>query len=105
MLIGFIIWSVVALLFLGIGVSSWKSKEAVGFFTFAKPSIVSDISRYNHSVAILWIVFAIIFEILGIPVLFIEQNSPVFMVVILGVVALLIGTIIAYIRIETKYKA
>jgi hypothetical protein len=37
--------------------------------------------------------------------LFIEQNSPVFMVVILGVVALLIGTIIAYIRIETKYKA
>lgn len=36
MVIAFIIWSIVAALFLGIGISCRKSNEAVGFFTFVK---------------------------------------------------------------------
>lgn len=50
------------------------------------------------------IVFAVVFEILGIPILFFEQNSPVFLVVVLGVVVLLIGIIIAYFKVEAKYR-
>ncbi len=105
MIMAFIIWSIVAVLFLGIGISGRKSKEAVGFFTFVKPPVVTDVSKYNHSVSIFWIVVAVIFEIIGIPFLFLEQNSPMFIPVIFGAVALIIGMIIVYLRIEKKYKA
>jgi len=105
MIIAFIIWSIVAALFLGIGISGRKSKEAVGFFTFVKPPVVSDVDKYNHSVSMLWIIVAVIFEIIGMPLLFSEQNSPVFILVIFGIVALVIGMIIVYLRIEAKYKA
>lgn len=105
MIITFIIWSIVAVLFLEIGISAGKSKEAVGFFTFVKPPVVTDIIKYNRSVSMLWVIAAIIFEILGIPLLFSEQNSPVFIFVILGVMALVVGMMIAYFRIQTKYQS
>ncbi len=105
MIIAFIIWSIVAVLFLGIGISGRKSEEAVGFFTFVKPPVVTDVNKYNRSVSMLWIIAAVILEVTGIPLLFSEQNSPVFVPVIFGVVALIIGMMIAYLRIETKYKA
>ncbi len=105
MLIAFIIWSIVAVLFLGIGIGGRKSKKAVGFFTFVRPPKVTDVNKYNHSVSVLWIIVAVIFEIMGVPFLFLEQNSPMFVIVILGVAALLIGMMIAYLKIEAKYKA
>lgn len=37
MVVGFIIWSIVAIIFMIIGISAWKSKQEVGFFTFSKP--------------------------------------------------------------------
>lgn len=92
MVIGFIIWSIVALIFLGIGISTYRAKDAVGFFTGVKPPVVKDVKRYNKSVSIIWFVFAEIFEILGIPLLFLKQNSPFFLVSILGVVVLIIVT-------------
>jgi len=103
MIIAFIIWSLVAVLFFGIGISARKSKEAVGFFTFVKPPVVTDIIRYNRSVSMLWGIVSIILEILGIPFLFSEQNSPMFIATILGTVFLVIGMMIAYFRIQTKY--
>ena len=105
MIIAFVIWSIVAALFLAIGIGIRKSKNAVGFFTGVKPPEVKDIKRYNHAVSKLWIVVAVILEIMGIPFLFIEQNTPVFIFLILGVVALVIGMAFVYIKIESKYKA
>lgn len=104
MIIAFVIWSVAALLFFGISISVRKSKEAVGFFTFAKPPEVTDVRRYNHSVSMLWIVAAVIFEIIGIPFLFIEQNSPMFIFEILGVIVWAIGIMLGYLKIEAKYR-
>ncbi len=104
MIIAFIIWSIAAVLFLGIGVSARKSKEAVGFFTFAKPSVVTDVNKYNHSVSMLWIIAALILEILGVPFLFSEQNSPVFIPVVFGVFALVIGMMAVYLKIQAKYE-
>lgn len=103
-MVGFILWSIVALLFLGIGISSRKANEAVGFFTFVKPPIVEDVKRYNNAVAILWFVVTMIWELMGIPFLFLKQNSPIFLFIIFGVVILLIAMMIAYTRIEAKYK-
>lgn len=104
MIIGFVIWSIVAVLFLGIGLWSRKSEKAVGFFSNTKPPEVTDIAKYNKAVSIIWFVFAIILELLGLPLLFLKQNSPLFLVVVLGTVFLVIGIIIAYIRIEGKYR-
>ena len=103
-MIGFIIWSLVAALFAGIGLSAWKSDETVGFFTLAKPPVIRDAKAYNHAVSILWMVSAVLLEMIGIPLLFLEQNSPMFIPIIFAVVVLLIGMMIAYLRLEAKYK-
>ena len=62
MIIAFIIWSIVAAVFFGIGISCRRSSEAVGFFTFVKPPIVDDIRHYNNAVSVLWFVAASVFE-------------------------------------------
>lgn len=104
MIIGFIIWSMVAIIFLGIGISCHKSQEAVGFFTFVKPPTVENIEHYNHAVSLLWFVSAILLEMIGIPILFLKQNSPLFIPVIFAVIILVIGMMVAFYRIEAKYR-
>lgn len=104
MIIGFVIWSIVAVLFLEIGISCRKSKEATGFFTFVKPPAVKDVEQYNRSVSTLWFVMAAVFEIIGIPFLFLEQNSPYFLLVVFAVMILVIGMMAAYLRIESKCR-
>ncbi|MCM1045051.1 MAG: hypothetical protein NC417_06050 [Candidatus Gastranaerophilales bacterium] len=104
MIIGFIFWSIIAALFLGIGISGLKSKEAVGFFTFVKAPIVNDVKKYNHTVSMLWFAGAVLLEMMGIPLLFFEQNSPIFLLVVLGVIALVIGMMVGYMIVEKKYS-
>ena len=65
MIIGFVIWSLVSLLFFGVGFSSWKAKEPVGFFTGVKPAQMKDVTAYNRAVAKIWFVFAGLLEIVG----------------------------------------
>ena len=52
MLIGFIIWSSITLLLLGIGIWAWNSGTPVSFFSGVKPPEVKDVRKYNHSVAV-----------------------------------------------------
>lgn len=104
MIIAFFIWSIVAAIFLGIGISCRKSSEAVGFFTFVKPPVVDDIRHYNNAVSVLWIVAAVVLEMMGVPFLFLEQNSPVFILIIFAVILLIIVMILTNIKIEEKYK-
>ena len=103
-IIGFAIWSIVSIIILCIGISAWNSKEPVGFFTGVKPPEVKDIRKYNHSVALLWIAYALLIEILGIPLLFLEQNSAGFIPIIFGVVIITIGLIVAYLKIERGHR-
>lgn len=104
MVIAFIICSIVAAIFLGIGISCRKSNEAVGFFTFVKPPTVEDVEHYNNEVSVLWFVAAGVLEIIGIPLLFLKQNSPLAIPVIFAVVILIIVMMVVYIKIEAKYK-
>lgn len=104
MIIGFVIWSIVAAIFLAIGISCRKSHGAVGFFNFVKPPTVVNVEQYNRAVSTLWFVVAIVFEIVGIPLLFLKQNSPYFVLLVPVVFILVIGMIIAYLKIEAKYK-
>jgi len=104
MIIGFIIWSITALIFLAIGINSYKQKEPVAFFTFVKPPIVKDVEKYNRAVSKLWIIAAVLFELIGTPLLFFEQNSPIFIFVIFATVVWVIAIMIIYIKIEIKYS-
>lgn len=96
MIIGFLIWSITSIIILGIAISTWRSKEPTGFYTGVKPPEVKDAKRYNHQVAILWLVYAILFELLGVPLLFLEQNSAFFVFVIFGVMAITLLLVIVY---------
>lgn len=103
MVAAFIIWSIVAVAFVGIGICCRKSSEAVGFFTFVQAPIVEDVEHYNNAVSVLWFVAAVVLEIIGIPLLFLEQNSHLVFLLIFAVVILIIIMIVAYIKIEGKY--
>lgn len=105
-MIGFVIWSIAAFLFAGIGISCMRSKEAVGFFTFVKPPVIAaeKVKKYNRAVSRLWFVSAGVFEMTGVPFLFAEQNSPVFIFIELAVMLLVIAMMIAFVRIEAKYR-
>lgn len=104
MIEGFVIWSIVASIYIFIGIGAWRSKQEVGFFTFSKPAKMKDVVKYNHAVGKLWFAFAAVLEALGIPFLFAKQNSPIFVFVVLGVVILVIALIVIYLRIEKKYR-
>lgn len=54
MIFGFVIWSIVFLVLLGIGIWAWESEKAVGFYTGTKPPEVTDVRKYNRSIAVLW---------------------------------------------------
>lgn len=104
-MIGFIIYSMVFFVLVAIGISSWKTKETVGFFTGVKPPEIPEknVKKYNHAVAIIWFVFAVIYELLGIPLLLLEQNSPYFIVTILGAMFWVIGLFTAYLTVQKRY--
>jgi len=104
MIIGFVIWSIVSLILLGIGIWAWRSRTAVGFYSGVKPPEVTDVRKYNHSVAILWFVYAGLFELLGLPFLFRKQNSAGFLLSVLGVPVITIALIIVYTKILRKYE-
>lgn len=101
---GFIIWSIVAIIFVMIGASAWRAKQEVGFFTFSKPPKMKDVEQYNHAVAKLWFLFAVVLEVIGIPFLFAGQNSPIMILIVLEVIVLVIAIIIIYLKIEKKYR-
>lgn len=103
-MIGFTIWTIVDIIFFMVGAHCRQSEEAVGFFTFVKPPAVKDVEAYNQAVANICYVTALIFEVIGLPVLFAEQNSPVFIFVIFAVVILVIGMMIAYSKAAAKYR-
>ena len=101
---GFILWTLITLVFVYIGITTRKSNIPVNLFTFGDVPKVNDIKRYNKAVSNLWLVFTLLFEMIGISLLFIKQNSPFVVLIVLGVVFLVIGMMVAYIKIESKYR-
>ena len=104
MLLAFIIWSMCALLFLIIGISSKISKKPAGFFSNCKAPEVTDVKKYNNAVAKIWFVAVVIFELLGVPFLVLEQNSPIFILIMLPIPFLIILMVVVYLKIEAKYR-
>ena len=104
MLVGFIIWSMTCIMLLCIGIWSFRSEKPVSFWAGVEAPKVKDVKKYNRAVGILWFIYATLFELFGIPLLFLKQNSAGFVPVILGTVFITIGFMAAYVCIEKKYR-
>lgn len=105
-MIAFVIWLILACSFVGLGVYSFISKKTVAFSFWANAEVfpVNDIKAYNRTMGKLWIVFGVVFAVLGLPLLK-GQNSPYIIFSILGVMAEAIITMAVYTAvIEKKYR-
>lgn len=100
----FFIWTLITLIFVYISITIRKSNIPVNLFTFGDAPKVKDIKGYNKAVSNLWLVFTLLFEMIGISLLFIKQNSPLVILIVLGVVFLVIGMMVMHTKIESKYR-
>ena len=103
MWIAFMIWSLCTVIFLVIGIISFRSEKPAGFFAGVNPPEVKDVKKYNHTVGMIWFIGSGIFELIGVPFLFGKQNSPIFIIVLVGTVFWSIGMMISYVLITAKY--
>lgn len=103
-MIGFLIFSLCSLIFFVIGISTYCSKKAAGFWANAKTPEIKDIRNYNHAVARIWWLFAVMIFLLGIPMLA-GQNSAWGIVSVLGSLPAVIIIMILYTRVEQKYRS
>ena len=102
-ILGFILWAVFGCFVIGIGISAFFQKKAVGFWANVKPFPVSDVKGYNHAVGKLLIAYGIVFLVLGIPLLA-GQNSPYILLSILGVMIETIVLMAVYqVSVTAKY--
>lgn len=102
-IMAFIIWILVSLIFVGIGIYDLRANEVAGFWSNAKKPEVEKVKEYNRAVGILWIVFAVILMLTGIPLLA-GDNSPLIVITLLGSVADVVMVMAVYVLvIEKKY--
>lgn len=104
--IAFIIWeSIGAVIVLG-GIYTMHSKRTrpFGFWANAEVFEVKEVKAYNKDLGKLWIVFGILFALLGMPFLA-GQNSGYVAITILGTMILAVFTMAVYvIKIEGKHR-
>lgn len=104
--IAFLIWAAVGVAFIVLGIYDFFSKKPVAFGFWANAEVfpVKDVRGYNRALGKLFIVFGVLFVLLGLPMLA-GENSPWIVISILGVLAETIGTMVVYVTvIEKKYR-
>lgn len=104
-IIAFIIWIMVSLVFVAIGIYDLRAKEVVGFWSSGKKPIVQEenLKAYNRAVGSLWIAFAVVFMLLGLPLLA-GDNSPLIVITLLGSLVSIVVLMAVYVLvIEKKY--
>lgn len=105
MIVGFVIWLLCGLVFLGFGIAAFRAKEPVGFWANAKAPEIENVRAYNKAVGKLWCMAAVVFVALGFPFLTAKQNSPLFFISIVGVMLEMIVVMVVYsLKIEAPYR-
>ncbi|URW86150.1 hypothetical protein M5E86_22325 [Blautia wexlerae] len=64
-MIGFVIWSLLGVFIIGLGIKDMFSKNPVGFWANTETIKVKDVKDYNRASGLLFIIYGIIFVILG----------------------------------------
>ncbi len=99
----FIIWSLGAVFFLVLGIYALFARNPVHFWNIRQEIRVQDTKKYNLAMAKLWIVFAVLFELTGLPFLT-DSEASYLIIPVLGSMFLSIGAMIVYTRIEKKHR-
>lgn len=103
-IIGFIVWALFGCFMIGLGIRAFFSKKAVGFWANIKVFPVNDIRGYNRATGKLFIIYGLIFIVLGVPLLG-GQNSPYIVFSVLGVMIETIALMAVYsLSVSKKYK-
>lgn len=108
-MVAFIIWSICGVFFIGMGIYDFFSKKEkpFGFWANAetlKTLQIENVKAYNRALGILWMVYGILFILLGVP-LMAGQNSPYILLSILGAMFISIAAMVVYVTvIEKKYR-
>ncbi len=104
MMLAFICWAVIGLVFTFLGLFCMKSKKAVGFWANAKTFSVKDVKAYNKAMGTLWMVYGIVFALLGLPLLAGESSGYIIISVLGAMFEAIIIMVIYVIKIEPKYR-
>ena len=99
----FVIWMALGILIAALGVYCFFAKKQVGFWANAKTPEMRDVRAYNRAVGKLWLVYAAVFCVLGLPLLR-EQPSALTALSVVGVMLEIVVLIVVYMKIEQKYK-
>lgn len=99
-----IIIFLVALLFLGIGIYSFKIDKPMGFYSGIeiKEEEISDIKAYNKENGIMWCIYSSWYFISAILGLFLPNVALILLVS--GVTIGLVILVVTYNKIKNKYK-
>lgn len=100
-MIGFIIWAACGVLFLAIGIHAFFSRKPVGFWANAKVPEIENVKSYNKAVGTLFCVYAVVFILLGLPLL---TGSSLIIFSTIGVMFETLGIMALYMVIEQKYR-
>ena len=107
-LIAFIVWTIMGVLFIVMGIYDMNSKKEkpFGFWANAKVGPIEDVKGYNRALGILWCVYGILFVLIGLPLLILdEKNSGLIIIPVVGAMLISIGAMIVYsVGIESKYR-
>ncbi|MCM1496324.1 MAG: hypothetical protein NC089_11075 [Bacteroides sp.] len=105
-MVAFIIWSLVGILFIGLGICDFHAKQVVGFWSIIPaPEIpeIEDKKHFNRAVGWMWVIFGVLMIVLGIPLLS-GQNSPYVFLSVAGIIIEIIAIMIIYTRLVIKYQ-
>ena len=107
-LIAFIVWTIMGVLFIVMGIYDMNSKKEkpFGFWANAEVGPIEDLKGYNRALGILWCVYGILFILIGLPLLILdEKNSGLIIIPVVGAMFISIGAMIVYsVGIESKYR-
>lgn len=104
--IAFIVWTIIGVLFIGIGIYELNSKKAKPFGFWANAEVVSieDVKGYNRALGILWCVYGAAFTLIGVPLLN-EQSTGLIIIPVLGAMFISIVAMVVYtVGIEPRYR-
>ena len=104
----FIIWAIVGVAFIVMGIYDMNSKKSkpFGFWANAEVEKIEDVKAYNRALGKLMCVYGILFILIGLPLLMLnEHNKGLIVIPMVGTMLISIGAMVVYsIGIEAKYR-
>ena len=101
----FLAFAIIGLFFLILGIRCFFSDKPSGFWANAEQFEVTDVRAYNNTMGKLWIVAAVLYTALGLPLLNPKNILPIILVTIVGCMIVSIGIMIFFTTvIEPKYR-